>query len=230
MVRPTLALGQAAPTPFSVAHKTYVMSLYRRYLRNSLDWCIRRDVWRDRAIEIRAEFERNRHIANPRELARVIQQAEEALRVNRHPDPYRRACLWNGSDKSGGRGRRSSSRLLALSKARAMAIDPAARAVYTRVVLSLVYGIGTDAGYARASFLSFRFEQHPRRKREQNGAYRAAAHVLLLRLTASLLCSFLPIPTCLARQQGAQHCGTHWWACLCRCLCLCDNMGKGNAG
>lgn len=79
-------------TPFSAAHKAYVQSLYRRYLRNELDWCIRRDVWRDRAIEIRTQFERNRHIANPRELAKVLQAAEEALTDRRHPDPYKREC------------------------------------------------------------------------------------------------------------------------------------------
>lgn len=84
------AAGHQPTTPFSAAHKAYVQSLYRRYLRNELDWCIRRDIWRDRAIEIRAEFERNRQIANPRELARVLQQAEESLRARQHPDPYRR--------------------------------------------------------------------------------------------------------------------------------------------
>jgi NADH dehydrogenase (ubiquinone) 1 beta subcomplex subunit 9 len=78
-----------SPTPFSAAHKAYVQSLYRRYLRSSLDWCIRRDIWRDRAIEIRAEFERNRHIANPRELGRLLQQAEEQLKAHGHPDPYK---------------------------------------------------------------------------------------------------------------------------------------------
>jgi NADH dehydrogenase (ubiquinone) 1 beta subcomplex subunit 9 len=92
-MRPTLLLRSAAnhaPTPFSAAHKAYVQSLYRRYLKNSLDWCIRRDIWRDRAIEIRAEFERNRHIANPRELGRVLQQAEAELKLHGHPDPYKR--------------------------------------------------------------------------------------------------------------------------------------------
>lgn len=79
-------------TPFSAAHKAYVQSLYRRFLRNELDWCIRRDVWRDRAIEIRTQFERNRQIANPRELAKVLQAAEEALSQRRHPDPYKREC------------------------------------------------------------------------------------------------------------------------------------------
>lgn len=91
IMRPTQMLRNAgmAPTPFSAAHKAYIQSLYRRYLRNSLNWCIRRDIWRDRAIEIRAEFERNRHIANPRELGRVLQQAEEQLSIHAHPDPYK---------------------------------------------------------------------------------------------------------------------------------------------
>lgn len=93
-MNPTLLLRnvstQQVPTPFSAAHKSYVQSLYRRYLKNSLDWCIRRDIWRDRAIEIRAEFERNRHIANPRELGRILQQAEAELKLHGHPDPYKR--------------------------------------------------------------------------------------------------------------------------------------------
>ncbi|PWN90730.1 hypothetical protein FA10DRAFT_241626 [Acaromyces ingoldii] len=93
-MRPTALLRNVAasgsgPTPFSSAHKAYVQSLYRRYLRNSLNWCIRRDIWRDRAIEIRAEFERARNIRNPRELARVLEQAEKQLEENAHPDPYK---------------------------------------------------------------------------------------------------------------------------------------------
>jgi len=45
---------------FSSAHRLYVKSLYRRYLKNSLDWTIRRDIWRGQAMQIRAEFESNR--------------------------------------------------------------------------------------------------------------------------------------------------------------------------
>ncbi len=132
--------AQRAPTPFSTAHKSYVQSLYRRYLKNALNWFIRRDLWRQRAIEIRADLcvcscwamfansidpplesrtltssplfsplfpsphllpttthaardsERNRNIRNPRELARVLQEAEENLKKVAHPDPYRREC------------------------------------------------------------------------------------------------------------------------------------------
>lgn len=75
---------------FSHAHKAYVKSLYRRYLKNELDWCIRRDVWRDRAIEIRVAFERNRNIRNPRELANLFEKAERELKTRQHPDPHRR--------------------------------------------------------------------------------------------------------------------------------------------
>lgn len=50
----------SAPAPFSAAHKSYVKSLYRRMLNNELNWVIRRDIWRGRALAIRAEFDRNR--------------------------------------------------------------------------------------------------------------------------------------------------------------------------
>ncbi|EJT48990.1 hypothetical protein A1Q2_07939 [Trichosporon asahii var. asahii CBS 8904] len=75
-------------TAFSHAHKAYVKSLYRRYLANELDWYIRRDAWRQRAMEIRAEFERNRNVSDPRALAIILEKAEENLRKNQHPDPY----------------------------------------------------------------------------------------------------------------------------------------------
>jgi hypothetical protein len=50
----------SAATKFSSAHRIYVKSLYKRYLTNALDWTINRDVWRWHAMQIRAEFEKNR--------------------------------------------------------------------------------------------------------------------------------------------------------------------------
>uniref|UniRef100_A0ABQ0L4L2 NADH dehydrogenase [ubiquinone] 1 beta subcomplex subunit 9 n=1 Tax=Mycena chlorophos TaxID=658473 RepID=A0ABQ0L4L2_MYCCL len=73
---------------FATAHRQYVQSLYRRRLKNSLDWTIRRDVWRAKAMEIRAEFEVNRHIEDPRLLKQVLEQAEAKLAEWKHPDPY----------------------------------------------------------------------------------------------------------------------------------------------
>ena len=50
----------AVTRSFSDAHRLYVKSLYRRYLVNTLNWAVRRDLWREKALEVRAEFERHR--------------------------------------------------------------------------------------------------------------------------------------------------------------------------
>ena len=91
-------------------------------LTNELNWVVRRDVWREKAIEIRAEFERNRcasllfstlivaseiivnvavadyldvsvrNVIDPRAVGQIIAQAEARLVQTTHPDPYIRAC------------------------------------------------------------------------------------------------------------------------------------------
>ncbi|KAJ7126372.1 hypothetical protein C8R43DRAFT_1028726 [Mycena crocata] len=73
---------------FATAHRQYVQSLYKRTLRNSLDWTIRRDVWRGKALEIRAQFEHNRNVTDPRQLAQIFEEAEARLAGWKHPDPY----------------------------------------------------------------------------------------------------------------------------------------------
>ncbi|KAF8897779.1 NADH-ubiquinone oxidoreductase complex I subunit [Infundibulicybe gibba] len=73
---------------FSSAHRLYVKSLYKRYLTNALDWTVRRDLWRAQAMEIRAEFERNRNVHDPRALALILEKAEADLAHKKHPDPY----------------------------------------------------------------------------------------------------------------------------------------------
>ncbi|KAF9226905.1 hypothetical protein BS17DRAFT_728864 [Gyrodon lividus] len=75
-------------TQFSAVHRSYVKSLYRRMLKNELDWVVRRDIWRGRAQLIRAEFERNRNIHEPRALAQIFEKAEAQLAKRLHPDPY----------------------------------------------------------------------------------------------------------------------------------------------
>ncbi|KAF9513271.1 hypothetical protein BS47DRAFT_1485780 [Hydnum rufescens UP504] len=75
-------------SPFTNAHRLQVKSLYKRMLTNTLNWTIRRDVWREQAIEIRAAFERNRNVTDPRAVAQLLQQGEAFLTATRHPDPY----------------------------------------------------------------------------------------------------------------------------------------------
>ncbi|PUU81587.1 hypothetical protein B9Z19DRAFT_971370, partial [Tuber borchii] len=72
-------------------------SLYRRSLKLSLDWSIRRDVWRPQALNIRELFEANRDIKEPRQLRVILQEAEETLERWKHPDPYRAPTAPGGS-------------------------------------------------------------------------------------------------------------------------------------
>jgi len=46
----------------SKAHRLYVKALYKRYLTNALNWAVHRDVWREQAMEIRAEFDKHRYV------------------------------------------------------------------------------------------------------------------------------------------------------------------------
>ncbi|OBZ70081.1 NADH dehydrogenase [ubiquinone] 1 beta subcomplex subunit 9 [Grifola frondosa] len=87
----------STPVPFSTAHRRYVQSLYRRFLTNDLNWVINRDIWRGRALAIRAEFERNRNVRDPRALSSLLQKAEAYLAERQHPDPYRPAMAPDGT-------------------------------------------------------------------------------------------------------------------------------------
>ncbi|KAJ2931724.1 hypothetical protein H1R20_g5333, partial [Candolleomyces eurysporus] len=69
----------SAISPFTNAHRQYVKSLYRRTLKNKLDWTIRRDIWRPQALQVRAEFEKHRNVTDPRALAQLFEQAEANL-------------------------------------------------------------------------------------------------------------------------------------------------------
>ncbi|KAL7424968.1 hypothetical protein Q5752_000655 [Cryptotrichosporon argae] len=90
-------MSTPATSAYTAAHRLYVKSLYKRYLTNALNWYIRRDLWRAKAIEIRAEFERNRNITDPRALALVLEQAEAKLAREAHPDPYRPSLFPDGT-------------------------------------------------------------------------------------------------------------------------------------
>ncbi|KAI0030900.1 hypothetical protein K488DRAFT_16860, partial [Vararia minispora EC-137] len=76
-----------ATNPFAEAHRFYIKSLYRRMLKNERDWVIRYDLLRPRALAIRAQFEANRNVRDPRQLAAILEKAEADLAVRKHPDP-----------------------------------------------------------------------------------------------------------------------------------------------
>ena len=79
----------AAPMPaFTALNRIRVMRLYRKALKLQMSWTPRYDVFRSQALEIRRRFEQNRHVSDPRILAKLIEDAERELYENRHPDPY----------------------------------------------------------------------------------------------------------------------------------------------
>ncbi|KAK9452225.1 uncharacterized protein V1518DRAFT_436564 [Limtongia smithiae] len=75
----------ATAAPYGPAH---VASIYRRALRLSLNWTIRRDIWRQQALAIRAQFDANKGVTDPRIIRNLIVAGERELELNRHPDPY----------------------------------------------------------------------------------------------------------------------------------------------
>ncbi|KAI7870017.1 hypothetical protein BDF14DRAFT_225227 [Spinellus fusiger] len=76
-------------TAFKNAHRLHVQSLYKRSLKLSLDWFVQRDQWRQKALDIRAQFERNKHITSPKELQAVLAKTEQELEDWAHPGIYR---------------------------------------------------------------------------------------------------------------------------------------------
>jgi NADH dehydrogenase (ubiquinone) 1 beta subcomplex subunit 9 len=82
-----------ATASFQTAHRLYVKSLYKRSLKLSLDWYIRRDLWRQKALEIRQQFELNKNVTSPKELQQIFAKTEKQLEEFAHPDPYK--CMYN---------------------------------------------------------------------------------------------------------------------------------------
>ncbi|KZT60711.1 hypothetical protein CALCODRAFT_464956 [Calocera cornea HHB12733] len=72
---------------YSAAHRLRVKTLYKAMLKDALDWTIQRDIWRIKAIEIRAMFERNRNIQDARQVDILMQKAEADYQKGKHPDP-----------------------------------------------------------------------------------------------------------------------------------------------
>ncbi|KAG2174191.1 hypothetical protein INT43_004212 [Umbelopsis isabellina] len=79
----------SATASFQTAHRLYVKSLYKRSLKLSLDWYIRRDLWRQKALEIRHQFELNKNVTSPKELQQIFAKTEKQLEEFAHPDPYK---------------------------------------------------------------------------------------------------------------------------------------------
>ena len=72
--------------PFTEANSKRVTSLFRQALRTAYDHSMRWDVYRDATINIRRQFEANKHISSQQELEAVINKTKAKLAEWKHPD------------------------------------------------------------------------------------------------------------------------------------------------
>ncbi|KAG6761598.1 hypothetical protein POTOM_034826 [Populus tomentosa] len=70
------------------AQKERVRILYRRALKDTLNWAVHRHLFYEDADLLRARFENNKHVEDPDTIDRMIADGEAQYNKWRHPDPY----------------------------------------------------------------------------------------------------------------------------------------------
>ncbi|KAK1611634.1 hypothetical protein QYE76_035307 [Lolium multiflorum] len=68
--------------------KERVRLLYRRALKDTLNWAVHRHLFYQDASDLRDKFEANRNVENLDVIDRLIDDAEARQRNFQHPDPY----------------------------------------------------------------------------------------------------------------------------------------------
>lgn len=68
-------------------HKRLVSSLYRQSLRLTKSWINRRDIWRAKALEIRAQFDENKDLTDKYRIDFLVKETQSMLQKYAHPDP-----------------------------------------------------------------------------------------------------------------------------------------------
>ncbi|RRT55800.1 hypothetical protein B296_00044903 [Ensete ventricosum] len=70
------------------AQKERVRLLYRRALKDTLNWTVNRHHFYQHASDLREKFEANKHAEDLDTIDRLIQVGEANYEKLRHPDPY----------------------------------------------------------------------------------------------------------------------------------------------
>lgn len=98
VVRPDLRAKGSSTEPrrarlgmSSSAHVVRVKRLYRQGLKCLQNWAVHRDLFIIKGLEMRAEFEAQRHVSNPSIVEKLVSDGEAKLVTYEHPAPYTRA-------------------------------------------------------------------------------------------------------------------------------------------
>ncbi|KAE9603473.1 putative complex 1 LYR protein [Lupinus albus] len=70
------------------AQKERVRILYRRALKDTLNWAVHRHLFYDDASNLRDRFEKNKEVEDVDTIDRLIADGEASYNKWRHPDPY----------------------------------------------------------------------------------------------------------------------------------------------
>ncbi|PSS19123.1 NADH dehydrogenase [ubiquinone] 1 beta subcomplex subunit like [Actinidia chinensis var. chinensis] len=68
--------------------KERVRILYRRALKDTLNWAVHRHLFYQDASELREKFDANKNVEGIETIERLIADGEAAYNKWRHPDPY----------------------------------------------------------------------------------------------------------------------------------------------
>ncbi|KAI8801526.1 NADH dehydrogenase 1 beta subcomplex subunit 9, partial [Cladochytrium replicatum] len=71
-----------------VAHRLYVMRLYRRSLKLAASWYWQRSEYCEKAMIIRSMFDENKNVTNLRHAQELLAHTENLLGIYNHSDPY----------------------------------------------------------------------------------------------------------------------------------------------
>ena len=74
-------------------HVVRVKTLYRHALKNLQNWAVHRELFVERGFQLRAEFDANKGVTDPRLVQIMMGKAEKRLAEFTHPDPYTREQL-----------------------------------------------------------------------------------------------------------------------------------------
>ncbi|GAY52849.1 hypothetical protein CUMW_145150 [Citrus unshiu] len=86
------AISTAAYVARRAAQKERVQILYRRALKDTLNWAVHRHLFYKDADDLRLRFEANKHVTDLDAVDRMIDEAEATYNKWRHPDPYIGCC------------------------------------------------------------------------------------------------------------------------------------------
>ncbi|CAO2813478.1 unnamed protein product [Amaranthus hypochondriacus] len=83
-----MSLSTASYLARRAAQKQKVRILYRRALRDTLNWAVHRHIFYKDADELRKKFDANKNLQDLDAIDKMIAAGEAEYNKWRHPDPY----------------------------------------------------------------------------------------------------------------------------------------------